>query len=198
MKRLFKNMDALKAMILLGLVAAAGLGGWYWTLTKRFEDVKKAWKQANKDYPRIIAELKRIKVLYEESKLPEVTWGSNTYFQSQLTDRAKIPSNDYEIPQDKVKTVTHRTAKDKTMKADERVQEIRIEGRDKYFTRDQIFAAIYNSEAKSRKWRLRQLSITAREQKDRRAREQGLPETLSDEWSIDKLVFAAREPAAKK
>lgn len=202
MKRFFKNMDWLKGTILACILLSLGLGIWNWMLAKQLNEVRAAWKRTQNDYPEIVRQTKQIQSLYEAlDQQGEDDIDHSIYFQKQLTEFAKIPTDAYKFGDVNPKQTSIASGKrNKTTQVLERVVPVKFEasGRTKHFvTREQIFVAIYNAEKNSKRWTLQDLSMKAREVAEGYGPKKGYPEELSDEWLVTDLKFVSREPVSK-
>jgi len=198
MKGLFRNMDSLKAMILVCVVASLGLGIWLWMLHQDFDRVQGSWRRAQRDVVEIHSLLKQIQPLYQAKDEQGAGQGIDpgVYFETQLINYGRFKKQHFVM-----KAIDERSVLSGKNKAVDRVQRIDFKPRNKqrlYFPRSNIFRALYNCEKNSKRWKLRELHLVAKEAKERKGRkDQGYPDELSDEWAIDKFVFASREPRAK-
>ena len=196
MRKLFRNMDLLKALILLCLVGSLGLGGWNLMLTGQLQEAKTSYTRAQTDVAEIFSLLKQIQPLYQAKDDQGAAGEGDTlvYFQTQLTEFGGIPLNRYTLkPSRNDVTIDRKPATDFTLRVD---FQSRGRGEERlYLPRMNLFRALYNCERKSKRWKLRELKIRAKEDVERTGpRDQGYPDELADEWYVDKLEFAAREP----
>lgn len=202
--KFFQNMDWLKGLILLCVVACIGLGIWNWMLGKQVADANRDWERTKKDYSAIIAKTKKIQSLYEAMDLQgDIDQDALTYFVKQLSGAAKIPKKHYsfgDINPREMKVVTTVKRRRKTQEIVERVAPIRFEGgkNRKFVTREQIFVACYNAEKNSKRWSLQAIKMRPREVLEGANAKKGYPEELSDEWYVDKLEFVSRAPVPEK
>ena len=202
MKKLFGNMDWLKSLILICILASLGLGAWNWYLAKQFKEANAAWKRSQKDYVEVVALTKQIQTLYEAlDQQGGVNVDPLTYFQKQLEGYAKIPSDSYSFGEVRTKerSLPGRGKKRRrTTKIRESTFEVKFthnRKRDRrYLTREQVFVALYNAEKNSKRWSLMTLKMKARAVVEGHNAKKGYPEELQDEWVIDKLQFVSREP----
>ncbi len=70
-------------------------------------------------------------------------------------------------------------------------------GKPRPYTEDNIFAAVYNAEAFSNRWRLRRLTVENEDMKAKGRSKKGYPDELSDRWSIQRMTFVRRRPKAR-
>jgi hypothetical protein len=199
MGKLFRNWDLLKAMIVAFLVAAGTLAVWNQVLAGQAEAARKAFERSKSELVTAHKRLEEIQPLRravaEQGDLALAN--PDVYFQNQLVGKAGFASRDFSLFQSPPQTVPLGAdkAEDTTMTID--ILPVGKETR--FLPRANWFAAIYNCEKNSNSWRLRALTLRAKEDVVRQgARDAGYPEQLSDEWQVSKLVFASRRPPPRK
>jgi hypothetical protein len=203
MKSLFRNMDFLKGLILVCILASAVLGAWDYLLQGQLEKARKAFRDAKADVVEIHALLKQIPALYKaQEELSQQGSDPGVYFENQLTNFGGIPLQSYVLQDIKRTEVTVSTKKG-SQKARDKVLTIDFRGRSGskerlYLPRENLFKALWACERNSKSWRLRDLSIRSKDDVERKGRrEDGYPAEIADEWFIEKLSFASREPAGR-
>jgi hypothetical protein len=199
-KKLFRDMDLFKGVILGSVVVILGLSLWGWRLYDRLQRGERAMDAAKADH---IASLATLQKQMQQLKDDQLKIGGQindddptTYFFKVITDYGKVPRDPYKLKQEPARTVrTIANAEDREVIVD--FNPVQAGGRGKYYlTRNTIWTIVYNVEALSPRWRLRELRMVPREQVEKRmaGRLSSYPETLSDEWQIEKMVFASRTP----
>ncbi len=201
MRSFFKRMDTLKWIITGSLVAGFALGVWHLVLRSRYARSLAAFEQAKRDVVRIHSELQQIRVFLAAKRDAERTGemlDPGVFFATQLTKRAGIDINDYQIKPIKEKGVKIKSGHATKNAVDKEVEidfKVRRRNQIRPIPRENLFVALFNCEASSRRWKLRELKIRAKEDQKRPGRGvRAYPAELSDEWIVEKLVFVAREP----
>ncbi|MFQ5503577.1 MAG: hypothetical protein ACE5F1_02135 [Planctomycetota bacterium] len=207
MTKFFKNLDFWSSMILFGFLASVGLGVWHVLLLNKMKDTVKAYELATSgpgggQIVDILSDLKEIKELEKAAQTGGRETDAGAYFQTQLL-KGGISMTEY-----LVKEQAPRKVRFKTRSGNKTANERRV-GIDfaatqtaktrRYYSRAQIFSAVFNAESRSNMWKLRELRLTAEQVKSksrsgRRSREEGYPRPLNDQWYVDRMVFVAREP----
>ena len=199
-----RHLDTAELMILVGILGILIFGGFHFYLRGQVEESRKAFSGAKEDIVEIHGLLPLIPKLYQERQKMQA--GAEDidpapFFQRQFTNEAKIDLLSYEFGsvqtrEDRVSVIN---SQGKEVRKRARVRTIRMSfpsqrGEKTYLPRSNLFRAIYNSEAASPRWRLRELAIRAKELDARGARGKAPPEELSDLWTVQRLEFVSREP----
>ena len=203
MKALFKDMDFFKGVILTMLVLSLGLGGTAWWLYRRLGRCETALGAAEDVIPALAQLEKQIRDLKasERKFQGEVRDDSmRVYLDTILTQYAQIQDRSSftiaegkktELSLPKMKGIEEQTASiefNKNKSARER----------RPMPRSTVWYILFNAEAVAApKYKLRALEMRAAEDVDGGSSGSGrrhYPETLSDQWYVDKLEFAVRTP----
>ncbi len=197
-----KKLDFTSALILLGVLACLGMAGWRYQLETELSYAKSAFADTQRHIPEIDAlikelrEIKRAKAMNEEVD----DLSADTYFPSQLS-QAGIGYTQYTIETKKDREVNFVVRGRKKKRAIETEATLNFKkgegGKPRPFSRDNIHAAVYNSEAFSNRWRLRRLQLTNEDMRVKGRSKRGFPDELSDRWYIDRMVFVMRRPKGR-
>ena len=119
------------------------------------------------------------------------------YLESQFVN-AGIPGRDFTVSGgDRQRTLTLRIG-NKSPKVVETEIVLNFkrsaDKKPKAYPRKNIYWAIFNAERKSKRWRLRSLSLRAEQLKSKSIKKEGLPDELNDYWFIEKMIFVSRQP----
>lgn len=197
-----KKLDFTSALILIGSLACLGMGGWRYQLQNELSYARSAWADTERQIPEIdalIKELRDMKLSKKQSDEGVDDLVADTYFPAKLSS-AGIGYTQYRIDEKKDKEVSFKI-KGKTKKALENEATINFKkgegGKPRPFSRDNIYAAIYNSEAFSPRWRLRRLQLVNEDLRVKTRNKKGFPDELSDRWYIDKMIFVMRRPKGR-
>ena len=195
-----KKMDFTSTLILIGVIACLGMAGWRYQLQTELSYARTAWADTERQIPEIdglIKELRDMKLSKKQSDEGVDDQVADTYFPAKLSS-AGIGYTQYAIDPPREKSVPFKTKKRKTKNAIETETTINFKkgegGKPRPFSRDNIYAAIYNSEAFSPRWRLRRLQLANEDLRAKGRSKKGYPEELSDRWYIDKMIFVMRRP----
>ncbi|MDP6424918.1 MAG: hypothetical protein QGG14_09245 [Planctomycetota bacterium] len=195
--KFFRNMDALKLVILLSFGAAAVLGVWDWFLYGELQASRRAFSKAKADISTIHSLLKDISPLYVARQEHGAAVDYGVYFEKQLF-MGGIKQDQYtlnDVREKEVRVSRKKKAIDKELRIDFRTRN----KRDRlYLPRENLFKALLACEARSKAWRLRELRIRSRDDVLRKKKEDGYPAEIADAWLIEDLAFASREPQQKK
>ncbi len=199
-----RKMDSAELMILIGIVAVIGLGSWNYVLRKNLEQGRASFENAKTRSPEIHALLKQIPALYKAREEIIETGRENepsVYFQNRFTN-AGIHLKSYAVNVaketfPKIKTAGKRTkyAKETEISLDFNKAEAKYKVA---IPRKNIFSALFRTESRSKRWKLRTLQMTAVETKKKGRSSLAYPVELSDRWLIKKLAFVSREPSTRK
>ncbi len=198
-KKLFSDMDLFKGVILGSVVVILGLSVWGWRLYDRLQTGKRAMAAAKADDIASLATLQKQmqQLKYDQLKIKGQINDDDptTYFYAVITDYGKVPRDPYKLKPEKGGGTNIPNAEDREMVVDFSGAQV---GKSKYYlTRNTIWTIIYNIEALSPRWKLRELKLRPKEEVEKTGRIAAYPETLSDEWMVDKMVFASRAPKPK-
>jgi hypothetical protein len=197
MKKLFGNMDLYKGMILGCLLLIPAAGAWVWWLKNRLEVAEKAAAQARKP----LGDLQMIGLLQKQierqAKQAQQVTGTDhyrTYMQGKLV-QGGLRIDDAQVQNPLPRTVGSLRAIDKEFEV--------LFGRERErlpLTRDYINVAIYNIESQLPIYKLRELKLVNRIILDQNLRRGDTPppSELPDEWYVEKMVFASREPMGRE
>jgi len=198
-----KKLDFTSALILIGVLACLGMAGWRYQLQNELEYARSAFEDTQRQIPEIDALIKELRDLKLSKK--QIDEGLNdqvadTYFPAQLS-AAGIGYTQYAIDPPRERDVKIKTRKGTTKPAIETEATINFKkgegGKPRPFSRENIYAAIYNSEAFSPRWRLRRLQLTNEDLRSKNRSKKGYPDELSDRWYIDRMMFVMRQPKGR-
>lgn len=199
MLKKLRNLDTTELLILVGLLGVLIFGGFHIYLRQQVNQSREELADAKRTIPQVFTLLKQIPDLYTAARDLQV--GAEDvefapYFQRQLSMHAKIDLNSYQIGAPTTRTIDVMTGRTRKKAIETKVRiDFKKGSREKvYIPRSNLFTALYNAEAMSRRWRLSQLKIRAKELDMKGARGKAPPEELSDEWSVEQLEFVSRAP----
>jgi hypothetical protein len=203
MLKKLQALDTTELLILVGVLGVLIFGGFHLYLRGQVAESEKALREARRNVPKIFALLEQIPELYTASRA--MTAGGEdinpaSYFTRQFTNYAKLPYDSYTIDAPRTKTTTVAVKGKRGRRATETTVSIRFpssRNEPNYVPRSNLVRAIYNAEARSKRWKLLSLQIEAKEMDGRGRRKTAPPEELSDEWVVKQLEFVARKPAAE-
>ncbi len=189
-----KKFDLYKVIIIASLVLSPVAGGWAYWLQGRIAEGEKAIAQAKN--PR--GPLQAIGLLQQEIDGMRAKSGSaqaeadpRTYFDVQVSRSSQsLRRTDFILN-------TLQDTRVSDLKAVDRQWSIEFKEGGKTplpMARELITNILHNVEAHSPAWRLRTLHLKNRETRELRARGGKPPPEVSDEWFVDRMVFAKREP----
>jgi len=193
-----QQFDLYKWIIIGSLVLMPVAGGWLYWLNTQIEFGQNAMTAATRKK----GDIETIGQLLQEienqarSAGAATTEDPNVYFDRQISRSSEgLARNDYKI--DFVSGQRHRDTKsiDKVYK-----MEFRRDNKQFALSRELIQAILYNTEANSPAWRLRSLSLRNEEVGNAQLRSSGKkpPPEFPDNWFVDKMEFARREPDKDK
>jgi hypothetical protein len=190
---LFKVSIAISGLVIIVLF------GWYLFLKKDYHNALLDYQKSKSDLVKSFSEIKQIRRLLiaknemekgGELLLPEL------FFQKQLS-KAGIDFKSYHVKPPRDRNHKIQSGKKRKSVIDREVEinfKVKSGKKRLFIPRPNWFVALFNCEAGSKRWRLRQFSIRAKEEFKSQAKKGGYPSELSDDWYIDKLVFVSREP----
>jgi hypothetical protein len=119
------------------------------------------------------------------------------YMDRMLTEYGMITDkNLYNVIEDREQSVAKLPAVDKEFEVRFQ-QQVGNRSEPVYVPRDNLFAIVFNAEARAPQTKLRSLHMKAEEFDTRSRAIKTFPESLSDRWRIDRLRFASRSPKAR-
>lgn len=197
---LFREMDLYKVIILVSLLLLpASLGFVYW-VDGEIDVAQRALQAAERrggEIERIGGVQRQLETVEKNASKDRAAGGSHAvYFEQQIKTSSKdsLSANDFEISPQSRSGVPGKSAQDMIVKIS-----FRREGKTLDLPRDFIHAMTYNCEAGGAQiWKLRRLTMRNTDiAKVSRAR-QAPPRTVADEWEIQTLEFARREPDTRR
>lgn len=199
MKKLLGDYGYFKVFLIANSIAFILLCGWFLLLKKNYALHLKAFKRSKVDLASSFSEIKQIRrllVAKGEMERGGERLQPELFFQKQLS-KAGIDFKSYHIKPPKERSLKILSGRKKKSVIDREVEvSFKVVNGKKRLSlpRSNWFVALYNCEAGSKRWRLRQLSIRAKEEANSQYKKGNYPAELSDEWFVDKLVFVSREP----
>ncbi len=199
MKRFFRKMDMLKWVMVCSAAAATGLGIWNLVLRKHYEEALRTFERAKGDIVKIHSELEQIRtflIAKRDSERSGELLDPGVFFANQIAKKAGIDINDFKVNPEKEREVSIRRGRSRKRAIDREVEiGFKVGRKIKPIPRENLFVALFNCEAASHRWKLRELRIRAKEAVSRsHKRGTAYPAELSDEWVVEKMVFVSREP----
>lgn len=206
----FREMDLYKGVILASVVLLPLAGWWIQRTNEQIEVAQKAIVDGRK-MVEDIGKLQRQIEIVERNKATtsQATSDPGTYFQGQIYRSAKdgaIGTNDFNVV-----TQAAENAKIGNQPVTDHIVKINFVkqqgGKDMLFSRDLLFAVLFNCESGARGgegqlpsiWKLRKLEIRNEAVSSVSGSAAGTPPAeLPDSWVVRDLQFARREPAGKK
>lgn len=191
-----KDLDLYKAIILLSVVLIPVAGWFAYNETKQLEYGQKAVRNATKRggvLERIGALQKQLEGI-KASIREEGGLGHLIYFDRRINESARgndLKQTDYTIGDEQVRMK-------KSLRANDYEVDIQFRRNNKPLPlpRPFVHAVLLNCEAFSESWRLRKLQMRHAEHFKARGSKPP-PKTISDNWDVQKITFARREPAKK-
>jgi len=194
----FRNLDGFKIVILISLACVLGFTVWGYLLYDRVAAAETAVTSADSEIKRIASVQQQILDMQQQERDSGSATYSNLapqiYMDRILTEYGMITDkNLYNVIEDREHSVSKLPAVDKEFEVQFRQQSgNRVEP--VYVPRDNLFAIIFNAEARAPQTKLRSLHMRAKEFDTRGRGLKTYPESLSDEWRVDRLRFASRSP----
>lgn len=206
----FRDMDLYKGVILASVVLLPLAGWWIQRTNQQIEVTQKALVEGRK-MVEDIGKLQRQIEIVERNKVvtSQATIEPSKYFEGQIYRSAKdgaIGTTDFNLPprQSESSKVGNQQVVDHIME----VTFVKKQGgKDMLFSRDLLFAVLFNCESGARGgegqlpsiWKLRKLEIRNEALSNVSGSAAGAPPAqLPDSWIVRKLEFARREPDGKK
>lgn len=189
-----KQFDLYKVIIVASLLLSPFAGGWAYWLQGRITEGEAALKQAKSSR----GPLQAIGLLQQEvdamrakSNNTQAEADPRTYFDVWVSRSSSgLKRNDYVIN-------NLQDARVSDLKAVDRQWAIEFKEGGKTqlpLARELITFILHNIEGHSPAWRLRTLHLKNRETRELRGRGGKPPPEVADEWFVDRMVFAKREP----
>jgi hypothetical protein len=196
---MFRNLDLYKIIILLSIVLLPVAGFFAWWANDRLDLAQRSILEATKQgglLEKIGQTQAQLQTIKENNRQGGTGPGSQhlLYFDRQIMKSAAggLSSQDFQIGDEAQLTVSKPRATDFEVKID-----FKRENKPLFLRREFIDAMLWNCEASSAGvWKLRALSLKNKDALEA-GRKKPPPRTVEDEWRIDKLVFARREPDRK-
>ncbi|HLU38100.1 MAG TPA: hypothetical protein VK081_01870 [Planctomycetota bacterium] len=189
-----KQFDLYKWIIIVSLVVMPLAGGWVYWLEQKIERGERAIALATR--PRT-GELYTIGRLLHEIEVLAKSAGTasdgsdpGVYFDRQIIQSSEgLRSTDYKIDPAGATPNPDSRSIDRIWKI-----EFKRDNKPLPLSRELIQAVLFNIEAHSPAWRLRSLHMRAEDVRQLQNRGANPPPEIGDNWTIDKMEFARREP----
>ena len=187
-------MDLYKLIILISIVAIPGAGAWAYLEDTWLDEAKQAQQKAirpNGQLEKIGLLEKQIEEIKTNMNRNASVGGHLLYFENRITGSVRggeLKDTDIQISDEQARQKSKERAVDYEVS-------IKFErgGKPLPLTREVIHAILFNCEAFAKTWKLRTIRLSNVEA-DKASGKSPPPKTVSDEWKVDKLVFARREP----
>lgn len=190
-------MDLYKFIILISIVAIPGAGVWAYMEDTWLTEAR----DAKRDAIRPSGQLEKIGLL--QKQIEEIKANSNRnagvghllYFENKITGSVRggvLRDTDIQISDERSKPKNKERATDYEVTI-----KFERDGKALPLSREVIHAILFNCEAFAKTWRLRNI-VLSNVEAAKAIGKKPPPKTVTDEWQIDKLVFARREPMRKK
>lgn len=190
-------MDLYKLIILASILLIPAAGGWAYWQSDRLEVAKKSVRDASKRKGSLVSIGRLQREIDEIRKNSRGNESTNhiIYFENRITKSARgdsIKATDIQIGDEQHKN-------QRKLRASDYEVSIKFERNNKpmELSREFIHAVLFNCEAFSKAWRLRGIELSNAEAGKATGRKPP-PKTVADNWLVNRLVFARREPAKKK
>jgi len=195
MKNLFAEMDLYKGIILFSFLAIPAACYFAYSSQKNLETAQKAVRDATKRGG-ILENIGEYSNRLHTIQNAQRNNGGDQYrlfFERQILASAKdgIKRQDFTISNEQVRKVAKLRAEDREVSIS-----FRRNNKDEFpLPRSYINQVLLRSEAQSRGvWKLRQLKIRNKEVLETSRGKKAPPRTVADEWVVDRMVFARRQP----
>lgn len=202
-----QELDLYKVIIVVSLALLPVVGGWAYYLQQKLEEARAAVTSATKaggdieeigKFQKAVEEQKRSEIMQSTSPDNFAVYFQQCIFGDSLSEEAKqqgvLQRNEFSI-QEVQGDAAGRNARD-------RLVEIKFKppgAGEKLLPRSLLMAILFNCEANSQIWKLRELNIRNADEALRGSgRNKPPPPTLQDVWKVDKLVFASRQPDTRR
>jgi hypothetical protein len=203
------NLDLYKGVIIASLLLLPLCGWWIQSTSKAIEAAQSSVTEATKlgGYLEEIGKLQKQLRTVEDNRVSATnqTGQASTYFDNQITRSAaagQLERNQFTISPPREEAITtgqKQAAKDIIVKIDWAPRG----GKEFTFARDFLFAVLFNCESSARSadsaplpsiWKVFSLKITNATVAKLVTQQLTPPAELQDEWIVNKMEFARREP----
>ncbi len=195
MKNLFAEMDLYKGIILFSILAIPAACYFAYSSQQNLIAGQKAMRDATRrgGILETIGEFSNRLATIKNAQLGSGGDQYRLFFEKQILDSAKdgIKRQDFTISNEQVKKVAKLRAEDREVSIS-----FRRSNKDEFpLPRSYINQVLLRSEASSRGvWKLRQLKIRNKEVLETSRGKRAPPRTVADNWVVDRMVFARRQP----
>lgn len=194
---LFRDIDVFKGIILASILLVPASVGFAWWMDTQLEESDNAMQAAmrrNGEIEQIGILRQNLETVKRNSEVGGELDQPRRYFERRimLTAESGLSSTDFQFGNEQRDPAPTQRAVDMTLEID-----FRREGKPLPLSRDFIRKMLKNCETGgSQVWKLRHLKMTNVEARESmRNNRRGAPQkTVGDDWTIDKLVFARRQP----
>ena len=185
-----KGFDLFNLVLALSLLACVAFGVLLFLERKNLDELKTAFRNAEKVIPQIRAIAEDIAKLHEKERLGGKMTDAHDYIEKWIEKGGVLGKDDFtfrdgERPPNKVKGYRDLTVT---------VTFGRGRKNAKYLSRRNIFNILFNIESQSRQFKISRLSMIAKELAVRRGRGQEDPKELSDLWLVREITVVRRIP----
>ena len=194
-----KKLGVYGTFLFISLFSLVSLSVWFFVLKVNYRNTFKDFNQSKIDLINAFSEIKQIRrllVAKGEMERGGERLQPELYFQKQLS-KAGIDFKSYHIKPPRERSYRIFSGKKKKRVIDREVEiSFKLKNGKKHFflPRNNWFVALFNCEAGTKRWRLRQFSAKAKEEFNSQSKKGNYPSELTDEWLIEKLVYVSREP----
>lgn len=207
--KLFANFDLYKGVILASVVLLPGVGWWIQSTRTAIETANKAVNEAIKAGGLLeeVGKLQKQLKTVEDNRVStsSQTGSTDLYFEGQIFRSAvsgQLQKDQFKISpprEENVMTGEKQQAKDIVVKIDWQPRA----GKEFTFYRDFLFAVLFNCESSARSanteplpsiWKLYKLKMVNATVAKSLAQQLTPPAELADEWIVNEMSFARREP----
>jgi hypothetical protein len=197
---MFKNLDLYKGIILVSLLLLPVSLGYLWWIQGQKVEAEKAIASATASKGELfkIGEIvRKLDTVEKNLSRGGESESHRIYFERKIlkaaNDGAGLSNNDFVIGNEVSAPVTGNKAVDQVVGIT-----FKRAGKDFDLSRDFIHAMIWNCETGgSQIWKLRTLKIRNSEATESARKRKAPPKTIADDWRLEKLEFARREPVRK-
>ena len=196
MKKIFADMDLYKGIILFSALAIPAAGVFAYMTNERLVSAKKSMVDARKsrgDLEMIGEFQKRLEEIKKNSSRGNSGDQYRLYFERQITASATqgLKRSDFQISNEKPRKVAKLRAEDVEVTI-----AFKKDGKDEFpLPRSFINTVLRRCEGNSNGvWKVRQLKMRNKEVFENTRGKKAPPRTVADNWIINTLVFARRQP----
>jgi hypothetical protein len=192
LRRLFADMDLYKGIILMSCVLTPVAGYWAWSMNKQIRQGRIAGNNAIRrggDLETIGTYQKQIENQVERAGR-QMVGNYLTFFEQQVLSSVKdggLRRDQIVIGAPADRPTGRGNTLDRTVTLEFKTGANVLE-----LPREFINAVCFNVELASPAWKLRQLKMTNKDTRELRGK--APPPETGDQWRVDRLVFATREP----